>query len=286
MSIANAQRLVSGVIKVASLPEIYMKIEAALESPKSSSKYLAEILSEDTALTARILRLANSSFFNYPGKIETVTQAVTIIGTRQLRDIVLASSIVGVFKNIPPDLIDMDSFWRHSICCGVTSRIIATLRREANVETAFIAGLLHDIGRLILYKEKPKEMGELLQLCQDTQQLLYPNETETFGFDHAILGGLLLKEWKLPKRLIETTACHHMPHKAREYITDTATVHVANIIANAMQTGSTGEKLVPPLSSDAWDVLNIEASNLEFILAETEKQFSVAIEFVLGSNHE
>ena len=90
----------------------------------------------------------------------------------------------------------------------------------------------------------------------------------------------------LPIPETQTTACHHVPHKAREFITDTATVHVANIIANAMQVGSTGEKLVPPVSSKTWDTLNIEESNLEFILMETEKQFSVAIEFVLGANHE
>ena len=283
MSLANAQRLVSGVIKVASLPEIYMKIENALESPKSSSKYLAEILSEDTALTARILRLANSSFFNYPGKIDTVTQAVTIIGTRQLRDIVLASSIVGAFKGIPSDLIDMNAFWRHSISCGVTSRVIAALRREANIETAFIAGLLHDIGRLILYKEKSMEMGDLLQQCRQEKKLLHLTEMETFGFDHAVLGGLLLKEWKLPQRLIETTSCHHAPHKSREFTTDTATVHVANIIANAMQTGSSGESFVPTLDDNAWKVLGLSEDNIEFILMEAEKQYSVAIEFVLES---
>ena len=282
MSLADAQKLVSGVVKVASLPEIYMKIEAALDSPKSSSKYLAEILQEDTALTARILRLANSSFFNYPSKIDTVTQAVTVIGTRQLRDIVLASSVVGIFKDIPEELVDMDDFWRHSISCGVTSRVISTIRRENNVETAFVSGLLHDIGRLILYKEKPEQMSALIQESRETNQLLYLGERETFGFDHAILGGLLLKEWKLPTKLIETTLCHHVPSKAKEFVAEAANIHVANILANALQTGSTGEVLVPPLAPAAWDLLGVPPENLELILAETEKQYAVAVEFVLG----
>ena len=282
MSLADAQKLVSGVVKVASLPEIYMKIEAALDSPRSSSKYLAEILQEDTALTARILRLANSSFFNYPSKIDTVTQAVTVIGTRQLRDIVLASSVVGIFKDIPEELVDMDDFWRHSISCGVTSRVISTIRRENNVETAFVSGLLHDIGRLILYKEKPEQMSALIQESRETNQLLYLGERETFGFDHAILGGLLLKEWKLPTKLIETTLCHHVPSKAKEFVAEAANIHVANILANALQTGSTGEVLVPPLAPAAWDLLGVPPENLELILAETEKQYAVAVEFVLG----
>ncbi len=281
MSLADAEKLVAGVLQVASLPEVYMKIESALEHAHSSSKHLANILREDAALTARILRLANSSFFNYPGKIDTVSQAVTVIGTRQLREVVLASSVVGMFKDIPEELIDMDSFWKHNIACGVSCRIIATLRRETNIESAFVAGLLHDIGRLILYKEKSTEMAELLNSCRETKTLLYQSEKERFGFDHAILGGLLLKEWKLPNRLVETTACHHTPQKSREFVTETATVHVANIIANALQIGSTGETLIPPLHPESWEVLGVDADNMAFILAETDKQYATAVEFVL-----
>jgi len=282
MSQPSPQRLVSGITQVASLPEIYMKIEMAVGNPKSSSKYLADILSEDTALTARILRLANSSFFSFPGKVTTVSQAVTVIGTRQLRDIVLASSIVGVFKDIPEALIDMKSFWRHSIACGVTSRVISTLRRETNVETSFVSGLLHDIGRLVLYKAKPTEMGQLIGKCADSKELLYKSEKEFFGFDHALLGGLLLKEWKLPTRLIETTTYHHAPERAKEYIIETATVHVSDIISNALITGSSGEKLIPPLSDKAWKVLGLEDGSIELITDELDKQYAVAVEFVLS----
>ena len=282
MNQSNPQRLVTGITQVASLPEIYMKIEMAMGNPKSSSKYLADILSEDTALTARILRLANSSFFSFPGKVTTVTQAVTVIGTRQLRDIVLASSIVGVFKDIPEELIDMKSFWRHSIACGVTARVISTLRRETNIETAFVSGLLHDIGRLVLYKAKPTEMGHLIEKCSDSKELLYKSEKEFFGFDHALLGGLLLKEWKLPTRLIETTTYHHAPGRAKEYIIETATVHVSDIIANALTTGSSGEKFIPPLSDKAWKILGLEDGSIELITDELDKQYAVAVEFVLS----
>lgn len=283
MSQTNPQKLVAGLTKVASLPEIYIKVEQALANPKSSSKYLADILSEDTALTARILRLANSSFFSFPGKIDTVPQAVTVIGTRQLRDIVLASSIVGVFKDMPEGLVDMKSFWQHSIACGVTCRVISTLRRAANVETAFVAGLLHDIGRLILYKSKPAEMGELISQCEESNSLLYKAEKEAFGFDHAQLGGLLLKEWKLSTHLIETTTYHHAPARAKEYVVETATVHVGDILANTLQTGKSGERFAPPLSAKAWELLGLENGTLELVIDETDKQYAVAVDFVLSA---
>lgn len=278
----DPQKLVAGITKVASLPEIYMKVETALNNPKSSSKFLADIVSEDTALTARLLRLANSSYFNFPSKVDTVTQAITVIGTRQLRDIVLASSIVSVFKDITSDLIDMNMFWRHSVACGVACRIISTVRRETNVETAFVSGLLHDIGRLILYKDKADVMGQLLSQCKESDTLLYVAEKELLGFDHALLGGLLLKEWKLPTRLIETTSFHHAPHRAKEYVVETATVHVGDILANALQFGSSGERFAPPVSKSAWEVLGLEDGSMSMVADELDKQYAVAVEFVLG----
>lgn len=273
--------LVRGLTKVASLPTIFFKVEEVLANPKSSNKLLADILSEDTALVARLLRLANSSFYSLPGKVETITQAITIIGTHQLRDAVLASSIVSVFRDIPDDIVNMESFWRHSVACAVTCRILATLRKDANIETAFLSGLLHDIGRLVLYKVKPKEMGELLAQCRETGELLYKAEQKHFGFDHALIGSLLLQEWELPKRHIETTGYHHKPARARSYPAETSMVHVSDIIANSIIEGSSGEKFTPPLNSQAWDSLGLDDDSTTFIIEELNKQFAVAVSFVL-----
>ena len=283
MSLERAKQLVAGVTQVASLPEIYFKIEAALEDPRTSNQNIADILSEDSALTARMLRLANSSFFNFPGRIENVTQAITIIGMRQLREVVLASSVVGVFKGLPGDHIDMDQFWRHSIGCGAACRVMATLRRESNIETAFVSGLLHDIGRLILYKERPKDMGRLIEQCRRDNGLLYVAEQEHFGFDHADVGGLLMQEWRLPKRLIETTAHHHQPQRAKDYVAESALVHVANILASALQLGNSGEHFVTPLADEAWSKLGLDPSAVEIIVPEMEKQYTVAVEMILGT---
>jgi len=284
MSLASAQKLVAGITQVASLPEIYFKIETALEDPKSSNQKIADILSEDSALTARILRLANSSFFNFPGRIDNVTQAITIIGTRQMREVVLASSIVGVFKDVPKELIDMNNFWRHSIGCGLACRVMATLRREANIETAFVTGLLHDIGRLILYKERSKDMAKLLDYCHNHNALLVEAERKHFGYDHADVGALLLKEWRLPKRIIETTFSHHRPHRAKEYVAESAMVHVGNILALSLQMGSSGESFVPPLADDAWQQLGLELDNIDMVLNEMEKQYTVAVDLILGGS--
>ncbi len=273
--------LVKGLTKVASLPSIFSKVEEALANPKSSNKLLADILSEDTALTARLLRLANSAFYNFPGKVDTITQAIIVIGTHQLRDVVLASCVVSAFKDIPDDIVNMDSFWRHSVACGVTCRILATLRRDPNIEAAFLSGLLHDIGSLVLYKMKPEEMAALLSTCLASQQLLFTLEKEHFGFDHALVGGLLLQEWELPTRHQETTTYHHSPGQSETYPIETAMVHISDIIANAVIAGSSGEDFISPLNPNCWQALGLNEESASFIINELNNQFSIAVDFVI-----
>ena len=280
----SAEHIIKSTTQVASLPTIYIKIDEALSSANCTNTYLVDILSEDTALSARLLRLANSAMFNFPSKIDSISQAITIIGTQQLRALVLASSVMKLFKDIPEDLINMEMFWRHSIACGVCARIFASLRRSANVEYYFLAGLLHDIGRLIMFKEVPNEISSAMKQAKETKQLLFKVEKEILGFDHAKLGAMLLKDWKLPPPLVESTAYHHTPNRSADYQDEVAIVHVADIIANVTQLGSSGEHLVPTLDTQAWDRIGLPDATINVVLDELQKQYNIAVDFVLGSN--
>lgn len=277
----NAARLVKDVGKVYSLPNIYYQIDEAIDDPATTAAHIGAIISEDTGLSARLLRLVNSPFYGFPSKIDTISRAVTIIGTRQLRDLVLATSVVHLFKGLPDDLIDMERFWRHSIACGVTARIMAAHRHEANVESFFVSGLLHDIGSLIVYTKVPKEAAEALLRSQQDERLLYEVEAEVLGFDHATVGGLLLKEWKLPPSLAESVAFHHRPRRAALYPLETATVHVADIVANALQLGTSGERLVPPMDKKAWETLGISENFFASAVTLIERQYGDAVRHIL-----
>ncbi len=279
---ADPQRIIQGTVQVASLPVIYTKVDEALNR-NASNHYLVDIVSEDTALSARLLRLGNSAMFNFPRKIDTISQAITIIGTQQLRALVLASSVVHLFKDIPADLINMESFWRHSIACGVAARVIASLQRNANIEFFFLAGLLHDIGRLVLFKELPNEIRAAMLSARETHSLLHQIEQKMLGFDHARLGGLLLKEWKLPTQLVEVTAYHHAPKRAADFPEEVAVIHIADLIANSLQLGSSGELLVPALEPNSWDKIGLPVNTVKTILKEIDIQYHVAVDFVLGS---
>ncbi len=174
---------------VPSLPLIYEEITNTINDPNSSTNSIGDVISKDSGLTARLLRIANSALYNFPSTIDTISQAVIVIGIQQLRDLALGTSVVELFEGIADDLVNMDSFWRHSIACGIAARILATYRREANVERYFVAGVLHDIGRLIIYLKLSEEAREALVRCKGSGELLYKVEKEILGFDHAEVGG-------------------------------------------------------------------------------------------------
>jgi len=268
----NPDDLLRGYIEVSSLPMIYYKINEAINNPRYSMADISKIISDDPGLTVRLLRLVNSAFYGFPSKIETITQALVIIGTNQLRDLALATSIVSLFEGIPKDLVSMESFWRHSIACGIAAKTLATYRNETNIERFLIAGMLHDIGRLIFYKKVSNQAREALLRSKNSKALLFLTEQEVMGFDHASLGRRLLEVWNLPLSLGEAVAFHHKPHQATRYPIEAAIVHVADIIVNALQWGSSGEYYVPPLNEKAWERIGLSTSILSTALDSMNQQ--------------
>lgn len=271
---------ISNDVKVSSPPTIFLLINETINNPRSSVMDIASIISGDQGLTARLLRLANSPLYGFPSRIETITQAVTILGTHQINDLVLATTVLKFFERIPKDLIEMKSFWHHSIACGLSARVLATYRREANVERFFVAGILHDIGRLIIYTKMPEQSFELLVRSKKQGELMYKGEREMMGFDHADVGGALLQKWKLPLSIKEMVWFHHRPASAMHFPGETAVIHVSDIIAHAMQLGSSGEGFVPPLEAKAWEYIGLSASILSPAMNQIEQQFAETIKML------
>ena len=198
----DAKSLVSGVNEVFTLPSIYYQIDEAIHDPLSTASRIGHIISDDTGLAACLLRMVNSAYFGLPSKIDTISRAVTVIGTRQLRDLALATSVIDLFEGIPDELVNMELFWKHSVACGVAARVLATYCHETNVERYFVGGMLHDIGSLVIYSKIPTKAKEVLLSCQEKEHLLYETEESMLGFNHAEVGGLLLEAWDLPSRLV------------------------------------------------------------------------------------
>jgi len=272
ISFITIERLVAETRTVYSLPFFYERLSEAINHPRSSIDDIARIITEDQGLTARILKLANSPMFGYYSRVDSITRAVTIIGTQQLRDLALASSVIKVFHGIPEELISMASFWQHSIACGIIARNLATYLRESNVERFFVAGILHDVGQLIMCTTVPDTVRALSERSRESGQLYFCAEQELLGFDHADVGCALFREWKIPTSIVEPVACHHAPALATQFPLQTAVIHLSDIICQGMQFGQSAEWFVPPLAEAAWDRLGMPISMLGTILKQSEPQ--------------
>ena len=254
------------------LPSLASELNEVIENPMSSAEHIARVVSRSPSLTAVLLKIVNSSFYSLPSKISTVSHAVSLIGTQEISVLALGISVLSVFKNIPKETIDMHSFIRHSLVCGLLSRVFAAHKNVPQTEQLFVAGLLHDLGRLILYNYFPDESRNVLARSRNGNTLLYEEEKDYLGCDHAQLGVHLMKQWKLPPILENNILYHHKPSEAQQSVPATI-VHLADIIANSLGIGSSGEKLIPPLDDNAWENIKLSPSSFETIIGQATHQF-------------
>ncbi|TKB07246.1 HDOD domain-containing protein [Desulforhopalus sp. IMCC35007] len=222
---------VTKAAKLISLPEVYFRLKSILEEPDFSMAEVAVIISHDPAITVRLLRMVNSSLYGFRKKIETVSHAVSLLGTVQVHDIVLASSVVQAFKGMSSDVMDMQKFWQRSVYCAVAARQLAALCRGCDKERLFVAGLLHDIGHLVMYQEVPDQSRQAMRGAAERNEPIYKIERELLGFDYAEIGGELMLQWSLSESLWETTKFHIEPEKAVKYPIEVALVHLGVLLA-------------------------------------------------------
>jgi HD-like signal output (HDOD) protein len=181
----------------------------------------------------------------------------------------MGTSVLTVFKDVPSELIDMNSFWQHSIACGIIARIISGYNHNTLTERFFVAGLLHDIGRLVIFQSQPDKAKDSLLYAKNNNCLLQETEKALIGFDHAQVGGVLFKEWKLPMVLEKAVRFHHS-HQQSQLQLDTAIVHLSDFITNALNIGSSGEHLVPRLNMKAWEEVNVSTNTLSAAVKQAE----------------
>ena len=277
--------LIRGAVEVGTIQTMYQRLVQVIDHPLSSASDVGKVIAEDPGLTARLLRLVNSPIYGFPSRIDTVSQAISIVGMTQLRDLAIGTSFMRLFTNVPSHLVDMDSFWRHSIACGLAARLLAGHRREANVERYLVAGLLHDIGRPIIFMRAPLEAASALLEAGRTGQPLFEVEHKVLGFHHGAVGAALLERWRLPGMLVDCAAWHHAPRLASRFPAEAAVIHYADIVANALQLGSSGEHRVPTFDPTAWDAIDLSPTVLPGLFQQLEFQFGHAVNAILGPDH-
>jgi HD-like signal output (HDOD) protein len=187
---------------------------------------------------------------------------------------------MGLFKGIPEDLMTMEMFWKHSIGCGLSARILATSQRESNLERFFVAGILHDIGRLVMFINIPDLYREMIEESRSGERLLYEVERERLGFDHGEVGGTLLQRWKIPARVAEPVGCHHCSLRAGQYPREASILHLADLVSHALELGSSGEECVPRLDQQAWEQLGLSPHLFPSLFREIDAQFAETVKIL------
>ncbi|MCF8094628.1 MAG: HDOD domain-containing protein [Desulfobacteraceae bacterium] len=280
----NVENLIFRTLRLGTLPDIYYKTIAAINNPETSLDDIAAIVSKDTTLSARVLQLVNSSFYSLRQKVDTLTWALALIGTNQLMTIVSGVSAVSLFKNIPSRLINMASFWEHSIACGTAARLLASyFPQRIEAERFFVSGLLHDIGRLILIQNLPEQYHDIFRRVRKEEIFLFTAEEEKFGSDHSYVGARLAHQWNLPEKLVNMIRYHHFPAQEDSF-DEPAIVNLADILVNALEIGNSGEFFVPVIEPDVCRKLNLDKEMLQWVVNEIDFQLADIFEIIYGTS--
>lgn len=283
MKSPTIEGLIQGIpSSLGSYAPVVEEIEAALQSPQCSLGTVGEAIEKDPDLTARLLRLGNSSFYGFSSRLGTVTEAISLIGIQQVQDLIVASSIIERFTGVREEFVSMESFWRHSLACGIGARLLALEKRLPKPDKFFVAGLLHDVGRLVLFSQAPEAAEHVFELCRRERLLLREAEVRVLGFDHQAIARALLQLWKYPPLLVQAVAYHHEPGACPGAPTEAAVVHLSDYLANAMQLGSSGEHFIPPLSLTAWATLGLTTDAMGTIVNGIDEQIEAVQEVFLA----
>lgn len=273
MGSQKMDKILQGVKQLPPMPQTVEKVMQLLSDQKSSTQEISKIISLDQSLAAQILRLCNSPYYGLSKEITSITQAIVLLGHATLRNLVTASFAHTIAnKPLKGYMLQKGELWKHSIACAFGSEHIARSKAKSMKDTAFTAGLIHDIGKVVLDSYVDEEYDQIFQLTRERNMPFMLVEKEILGFDHAEIGAKIAEQWRLPAELVEVIRFHHQPELARHNEKLTAIVHITDALCMMMGAGVGGDGILYPLDEKAYSILGLDPSDEEEILLELTKK--------------
>jgi putative nucleotidyltransferase with HDIG domain len=263
--------VVKDLRQLPSLPAVVIDILGSFDDRNADIGLLANKVSQDGALTAKTLRLANSSFYGLARHVTTLQQAITVLGFNGVRTLIAAVAISGNLPNTAHHFFDLERFWRHSVATALVAKMLARHMR-LNGDFAFIAGLLHDIGTLVLATRHPEHYAAVIQYRGDNDCPVIEAERAVLGLDHGAVGMALAEYWCFPGAMRDAIGHHHEPGRGTA-VDIPMLVHVAEAIAHALDLNADKDELVPMLQDAAWNGLQLDAVTFDAVCHTTEAEF-------------
>ncbi|RZL04246.1 MAG: HDOD domain-containing protein [Rubrivivax sp.] len=282
MTVISRDILTSTIRGLPSLPAVVMELIDSLGRDDLSAEQLADKLSHDQVLTAKTLRLANSSFYGVPRKVASISEAVSILGMRTVRTVVTAAALTGSFKKDNRTSLDFDALWRHSIATALCAKGLAEAL-DLDGESAFTLGLLHDIGRLVLATSFAEPYQKALDYQREHDCLPQEAELATIGLDHTVVGGCITEHWRFAPAMVEAVTSHHSPGASSSDVTLAGLVHVADNIAHALGLSRLQDDIVPALNPHVWSAMKLSPGQCDQIFTQAQAQFDGLCQALLMS---
>jgi putative nucleotidyltransferase with HDIG domain len=254
------------------VPDTLRKLSRIMEKQNVSLTEVASFVQSDPALTFRILKMVNSAVYGFPGRIASVSHAIMLLGLNVVKGLLLGVSVFELMQKA------MTGLYEHSMGCAAAARIIAQKKGLREPEEAYVAGLIHDIGKVVMALEFTKAYEGALAFAETEHISIMQAEKEFFADNHAALGGVLSEKWRFPKKLTEAILYHHQPRSAALFPLETAIVHLADILTKARGLGFSGDQIVPIVDDAAFDRLELSEEDIVHVFQELEGSISATQE--------
>lgn len=252
------RKITESIIGLPTLPTVVAKMIELVDNPRTSAASLARLIASDQALTARILKLANSAYYGFSREISTVNMAIVVLGFNTVKDMGLSLSVFDAFKSKQQHpSFDLNRFWEHSIACGIAARMLARNYRSRYTGEAFVAGLLHDIGKVILNQYFQNEFLLIIE-AQVKGATLEEAETSIIGTHHSQIGSWLAEKWNLPRIISRSLLHHHEPWDSKKEPIFVALIYLANHICHLSGFGHSGRINIADPDPQLWETFRNE----------------------------
>ena len=266
------------------LPAIYQRVSATIDSPFASLWEIERIIRQDPAITARLLHFTNSPLYSLTTPVSTVADAIRTLGYDALKQLTLTTSVIDLFYNNGQSALALQAFWEHCLGTAAAARQLALWIGEEHPEEFFVAGLLHDIGKLIHNQYASDKFDAALKLAATERLTLEAAERKVFGFSHTQTGGFLVHRWGLAPAIQRAIAYHHSP-AVPDLLSPTLhehIVHCADLISISLGLGFSGSCHFPPFVPLSWEVLRLSSGHLAPVLSATKRETAQFMAILFG----
>ncbi len=281
-ALESLEDIVGEIGDLPTLPSVITQITSMTSNPQTNAADIGKLIGNDPSLSSKILKLINSAYYGFPRKIQSVTKAIVLLGFNKVKNIALSASVLDAFKDKNSQSIpnfDFYQFWEHSVSVGICAEVVAKHTRAQLTDDAFIGGLLHDVGKVIIaiFLE---EGADIFANAEATKRTFSQAALEKIEIDEAKVGALLAEHWNFPENLVRSIRYSIHPDKTRQFRDVVGCIHLGKVLASSLGFPATGDHAMPVVSRQVWEELELEESKIEVMLQDSLVGFRNATAFL------